>query len=151
MGQSLAKIYIHLIFSTKYTYPFLKDEFRGRLHSYIGGSLGKLDSPPIKINSVEDHMHILFRLSKNYSLAKIVEEVKKQSSKQIKQFNGGSKKFSWQDGYAAFSVSNSKVKTVSNYVENQKEHHTRLSFTEEVVEFIKNYDVVEYDEKYFWK
>ncbi len=84
MGQSLSQMYIHLVFSTKYRQPYINDVIEESLHAYMAGILKNLESPAIKINSVPDHVHILFRLSKNYALAKVVEEVKKQSSKWMK-------------------------------------------------------------------
>jgi putative transposase len=120
------------------------------LTPYIIGTLKKYDSPSLRTNCVEDHVHILFRLSKNIALAKIVEEVKKQSSKWMKQIEGGNPSFAWQIGYAAFSVSSSKIEVVKNYIVNQEDHHKKKTFKEEVEEFIKAYDVIEFDEKYFW-
>jgi putative transposase len=80
MGQSLSTMYIHLIFATKGRYPFIKEGVQSALHSYMAGTFQNLKSPALKINSVPDHIHILFRLSKNYPLFKVVEEVKKASS-----------------------------------------------------------------------
>ena len=151
MGQSLSQLYVHLTFSTKKRSPFIKEEVEQRLHSYMAGILKNLESPALIINSAPDHVHILFRLSKNYALAKVVEEVKKQSSKWIKEIDGDCKKFSWQIGYGAFSVSSSKVETVKQYIINQKEHHCKKSFQQEIEEFIKLYDIIEYDAKYFWE
>ncbi len=109
------------------------------------------ESPAIIINSVSDHLHVLFRLSKNYSLAKVVEEVKKQSSKWVKEIEDGNLKFSWQAGYGAFSASSSKLETVKQYIVNQKDHHKKISYHEEVEEFFKQYDLIEYDASYFWR
>lgn len=137
MGQSLAQNYIHLVFETKERFPFITNERKNDLHAYIGGILKNYESPAIKINSMPDHIHLLFRLSKNYSLAKVVEEVKKTSSKWMK--TQGAPNFSWQIGYGAFSVSSSKLTTVENYILNQKEHHKHKNFQEEVEEFISKY------------
>ena len=150
MSQSLSQIYVHLVYGTKNRFPFLKDDIRNRMHAYKAGTLKKYESPAIVINSVEDHVHILFRLSKNHALSKIVEEIKKQSSKWIKGIEGGSSKFAWQGGYGAFSVSSSKVEVVKQYIEKQREHHKKKSFREEVEDFVKKYDVINYDAKYFW-
>lgn len=151
MGQSLSQLYVHLTFGTKYRYPFIKPQIEDRLHPYIAAILKNLDSPALEINSVPDHIHILFRLSKNHALAKVVEEVKKQSSKWLKGIDPSLTKFSWQIGYGAFSVSGYKVEVVKNYIANQKTHHSKKNYKEEVEEFIKEYDVIEYDAKYFWK
>ena len=151
MGQSLSQLYIHLTFGTKFREPFIESECEERLHSYMAGTLKKYESPALIINSVPDHTHILFRLSKNYALAKVVEEVKKQSSKWFKEIEHGNSKFSWQTGYGAFSVSSSKLNVVRKYILNQKEHHRKISYQEEVEEFVRQYDIIEYDPTYFWQ
>ena len=148
MPQSLSKLYTHLVFGTKYRKPLIKDNIRSDLHAYIAGLLYNLDCLPIKINSVGDHIHILFILSKNYSLAKVVEEVKKSSSKWMK--DNGVSNFSWQRGYGAFSVSSSTVEIVERYIENQQRHHRSKSFMDELEEYMRGYGVLEYDRRYFW-
>jgi REP element-mobilizing transposase RayT len=148
MGQSLSQIFVHLTFGTKRRYPFITEEIEPELHAYMAGIFKNNDSPALKINSVPDHIHILFRLSKNYALAKVVEGAKKQTSKWLK--TKGINKFTWQIGYGAFSVSSSKVNAVTKYIANQKNHHKVKTYREEIEEFIKEYDVFEYDEKYFW-
>ncbi len=150
MGQSLSKIYVHLIFGTKNHLPLIKEDFEKRLWSYLAGAFKKYDSPAIIINGVSNHVHILFVLSKNIALAKLIEEVKKQSSKWAKEAGENNKKFTWQIGYAAFSISSSKVDVVKEYIEKQKEHHKKKTFKEEVEEFFEQYDVIAYKEKYFW-
>ena len=149
MGQSLSKLFVHLTFGTKRRQPFINEEIEDQLHSYIAGILRNKNSPAIKINSVPDHIHILFQLSKNYALAKIVEDVKKQTSKWIK--TKGINNFTWQIGYGAFSVSSYNVEKVKNYIANQKNHHKIKSYRKEIEEFFNEYDVVEYDEKYYWR
>ena len=84
MGQSLSQLYVHLSFSTKHRKPAILPELKEKLHSYMAGTLKKYESPALIINSVPDHIHILFRLSKNHALSKIVEEIKKGSSKWMK-------------------------------------------------------------------
>ncbi|MDP3642363.1 MAG: IS200/IS605 family transposase [Bacteroidota bacterium] len=150
MGQSLSQMYIHLVFGTKGRMLYLTPAIEKRVHAYMAGTLQQYESPALIINSVPDHVHILFRLSKNYALAKVVEEVKKESSKWIKTIEGGTKLFKWQIGYGAFSVSSSKVETVKRYIKNQKEHHGYQTFQEEIEQFAKEYDIIEYDPKYFW-
>lgn len=149
MGQSLAKNLIHLIFSTKHRVPVLMSKIRAELNSYVAGALRDWESPAIEVNSVDDHVHLLFWLSKNHALKKIVEEVKKSSSKWIKskgvQFDG----FHWQNGYAAFSVSQSNVSRVRAYIRNQEEHHRKISFQDEFRAFLKRHGI-EYDERYLW-
>lgn len=148
MGQSLSQMYVHLTFGTKRRYPFITEAIEPQLHAYMAGIFKNKDSPALKINSVPDHIHILFRLSKNHALAKVVEDVKKQSSKWLK--TKGIDNFTWQIGYGAFSVSSYAVEIVKNYIVNQKRHHKIKTYKEEVEEIIKEYDVVAYDEGYFW-
>lgn len=151
MGQSLSQMYIHLVFGTKGRVGWIKPAVEKRLHAYIGGTLQDYDSPALIINSVPDHIHILFRLSKNYALARIVEEVKKTSSKWIKAIEGGTPLFKWQIGYGAFSVSSSAVDIVTHYISNQKEHHKVTDFKEEIEQYVQVYDILNYDPKYFWE
>jgi len=148
MGQSLAQLYIHLTFATKERYPFITYETKPGIEAYITGILKNLESPAVTMYANPDHIHILFRLSKNHALTRIVEEIKKQSSKWMKE--KGVKKFTWQIGYGAFSVSSSKVESVKKYILNQKEHHRKVSFREEVETFMRHYRISEYDESYFW-
>ena len=148
MGQSLSQLYIHLIFGTKGRYPLISPEIKLALEAYITGIFKNLNSPTIIVYANPDHVHILFRLSKNHALSKIVEEVKKSSSKWMKE--KGVEKFTWQIGYAAFSVSSSKLDSVKKYTQNQEEHHRKISFQEEVETFMRHYRISEYDEKYFW-
>jgi len=149
MPQSLAKIYVHLIFGTKNRQGWLEDSVREELHSYIAAILKNWESPAQKIGSAADHIHILFMLSKNHSVSKIAEEIKKSSSKWLKTKDGINPKFQWQNGYGAFSMSQSKVEDVKQYIENQQEHHRKESFQEEFRRFLKAYNI-NFDEKYVW-
>lgn len=149
MPQSLARNVLHLIFSTKNREPLITDAVRPDLHSYLGGILRQLESPAISINSVADHIHILFCLSKNHALKKVVEEIKKGSSKWIKSKGNEFASFYWQNGYGAFSVSQSNVAIVKKYVENQENHHKRVTFQDEFRAFLRKH-AIEYDERYVW-
>jgi putative transposase len=151
MSQSLSQLYVHLTFGTKRRKPIINPDWEPQLHAYIAGTLKQYESPALIINSVPNHIHIFFRLSKNYALAKVVEEVKKESSKWVKKIDGGNPQFYWQGGYGAFSVSSYAVDIVKSYIENQKEHHRKKSYREEVDEFIRDYDIIEYDPQYFWE
>ena len=149
MPQSLAKNLIHLIYSTKNRERLLGEDIRDELHRYSAGILKEWDSPAILINSVEDHIHILFCLSKNHALCDVVEQVKKGSSKWLKTKGTAYKNFFWQAGYGAFSVSQSSVKSVMKYIETQDEHHRRNTFQDEFRAFLKRYEIP-YDERYVW-
>src|SRR6266705_5711327 len=137
MPQSLAKIFVHLIYGTKHREPVLQEDFRDELHRYTAGILKEWDSPAILINSVEDHLHILFLLSKNHAVSKIVKEAKTGSSKWLKTKAASLASFHWQNGYGAFSVSQSGVEEVRQYIASQQEHHRKKTFQDEFREFLK--------------
>ena len=149
MSQSLANIVVHLVFSTKHRRPLLRDQERGQLHAYVTGVLKNHDSLLIEVNSVRDHIHILFAQSKNYVPAKIVEQVKTASSGWIKTLDQWYEIFAWQSGYGAFSVSPIHVEAVREYIRNQEEHHKQEDFQTEYRRFCeKNGKPV--DERYAW-
>jgi REP element-mobilizing transposase RayT len=149
MSQSLVKNLIHLIFSTKNRAPLLAPEIRPEMNSYLAGILRQWHSPAVLVGSVADHVHILFSLSKNQALCKIIEEVKRGSSKWIKTKGEAFADFFWQGGYGAFSVSPSNAPAVRRYIENQDQHHRKVTFQDEFRAFLKRHDV-EYDERYVW-
>ena len=149
MPQSLAKIIVHIVFSTKNHNPCLSNDIRPGLFAYIAGILNKFDSKAILINDVEDHVHILCLLSKNHAPCEIVEKVKTGSSKWVKTQTSGPDSFQWQNGYGMFSVSQSNVASVKRYIAEQENHHRRVSFEEEFRKFLDKYEV-RYDEEYVW-
>lgn len=148
MPQSLSRVLVHLVFSTKNREPFITSEVRPRLHGYIVGILQHLNSPSIQTGGVADHVHILFSLGRTSTQAGIVEEVKKGSSKWMKS-DGGAPEFSWQAGYGAFSIGESQVEVVVKYIQSQEEHHRKISFQEEYRKFLERYNVA-FDERYVW-
>jgi putative transposase len=149
MSQSLAKNLIHLVFSTKHRSPWISLDVRDRLFAYLAGIFKEWDSPALIIGGVDDHVHILFSLSKNHPLKKIVEEVKKGSSKWMKREGTGNADFYWQNGYAAFSVSVSNGAAVKRYIEHQEEHHRKMTFQDELRALLGRHQV-EFDEQYVW-
>lgn len=149
MPQSLARLHVHLIFSTKNREQLLSEKVSDSLHRYMATVLKNFDCPPVLINSVSDHVHILFELGRTVTVGDVVEEVKKSSSKWIKTQGAGFSRFAWQAGYGAFAVSESNVAAVSKYIAGQAEHHRRKSFQEEYRAFLKRHRVV-FDEKYVW-
>ena len=150
MSQSLVKNLVHLVYSTKHRQPWLPQEIHDRLCAYQAGIFKQWESPALIVGGVEDHLHALFSLSKNYALKKIVEEVKKGSSKWMKTSDSTSNQdFHWQSGYAAFSVSRSSVEEVKEYIKNQESHHQRMSFQEELRALFRRHEV-EFDERYVW-
>jgi len=149
MPQSLAAVYVHLIFSTKNRQLLLLPTIEEELRQYHAGVLRNLDSPLICSNGTIDHVHILLRLGRKVSLAEVVEEVKKSSSKWIKTKGPEFSDFFWQSGYGAFSIGQSGIAEVQRYIANQKEHHRKKTFQEEFRAFLAKYQI-EYDERYVW-
>ena len=150
MPQSLSQVLIHLVFSTKHRQPFITEKIEPELHSYIAKILyEECYSPALIIGGDCDHLHILFGLSRIWTVAKIVELVKKRSSKWIKTKGEEFKDFQWQTGYGAFSVSRSSAEIVNKYIANQKEHHRKNSYQNEFRAFLNKHEI-EYDEKYVW-
>jgi putative transposase len=147
MPQSLANILVHAIWSTKDRRALISDDVRAGLHGYLAGILKNLESPALIINSVADHIHVLCQLSKNVAACKLIEEVKKSSSKWMKQ--NGIAEFTWQSGYGVFSVSQSNADAVREYIGGQAEHHKKRDFKDEFREFCKRYNVA-MDERYVW-
>ncbi len=149
MSQSLVKNMVHLVYSTKHRNPWIPAEVRKHLYSYQSGIFQNLESPALIIGGVDDHVHALFSLSKNHALSKIVEEVKKASSKWMKTEGTRNQEFYWQGGYAAFSVSQSNVEQVKEYIANQEEHHRKMTFQDELRLLFKRHEI-EFDERYVW-
>ena len=149
MSQSLAKNYLHITFSTKYREPILQKGDWAEVFSYLSGALSNLDCSPIVVGGISDHIHILCVLSKNIALARLMESIKSSSSKWIKTKRMEYANFAWQNGYGAFSVSQSKVEVVRKYILNQEKHHLQTSFKDELLVFLKEYQV-DYDERYLW-
>jgi REP element-mobilizing transposase RayT len=150
MPQSLAQVYLHLVFSTKHRRPFLRDDdLRTQMHKYLGGACRNLESPSLQIGGVEDHIHILCRLSRKLSVSELVAELKRESSKWIKTKEGCQADFHWQDGYGAFSLSPSHVEALTEYIGGQADHHRRESFQEEFRRLLQKYEMP-CDERYVW-
>jgi REP-associated tyrosine transposase len=145
--QSLAKVLVHLIFSTKSREPLIHREVRVALHAYLAGTLKNLQCPSLQTGGTADHVHALVSLGRTRTIADVVEEMKKSSSKWMKQ--QGVQGFAWQAGYRAFSVSESQATAVIRYVSRQEEHHRQLTFQEEFRRFLDRYGVT-YDERYMW-
>jgi len=149
MSATYVKNLIHLVYSTKHRERRIIKSCQAGLWKYQAGIFKNLDSPAIIIGGIEDHIHALFSLSKNYALTKVIEEVKKGSSKWMKSDGPRDPAFYWQRGYAAFSVSVSAAPDVDLYIKNQFERHLKLSFQDEIRLLCKHHGV-ELDERYAW-
>ncbi|MBI3874414.1 MAG: IS200/IS605 family transposase [Verrucomicrobia bacterium] len=149
MPQSLAKIYIHLIFSTKNRERMLSDDIRSDLHAYMGGTLKGLGCSSIEINTEPDHAHLLFLMTRTETVSTVVGQLKKSANDWLRTRGPQFAHFYWQGGYGAFSVSQSAVEDVREYIRNKHEHHKRVSFQDEFRAFLKRYEM-EFDERYVW-
>ena len=149
MAQSLSKLFVHIIFHTKNDSTKINNKDKSNLYAYMGSIIKDNDSIPILINGVEDHLHILCVMSKNIALAKLVEEIKRHSSRWIKTVDIRYKQFAWQSGYGGFSVSPSLHDKTKQYIQNQEEHHKKMSFKEEYIFFLNEYGI-EFNEDYLW-
>ncbi len=147
MPQSLSKLYVHLAFSTKHREPLLLAPLRAQVHAYLATVLKNHDSPAVEVGGTSDHVHALFRLSKDRSLAEIVEEIKTSSSKWVK--GKALVNFHRQNGYGGFLVSPADVEKVAEYIAQQETHHRAMSFQEEYRRLLKSHGI-EFDERYVW-
>lgn len=149
MAQSLSQMYTHIVFSTKKHYPFIKPNIENELFAYMGDTIKRLGGIPFLINGTNDHIHVFSTLPRTISLAKFIEEIKRNSSRWIKSKGTEYYNFAWQNGYGAFSVSSSKKGTLIKYIVNQKEHHKKQTFKEEFLAFLNKYEI-DYNVKYLW-
>ena len=151
MPQSLAKVIVHIVYSTKHRRPWLRNPaLRSELYAYNATILKqKLDSPAILINGVQDHLHILCLLSRKHAIMDVIKNSKTETSKWIKKQETMHAGFQWQSGYGIFSVSPSNVERVKRYIAGQEEHHKRMSFQDEFRELCKRHEIV-IDERYVW-
>jgi putative transposase len=150
MPQSLAQIYVHIVFSTKERRNFLQDRsMRDECHKYLGGTCNNLGCPVLCVGGVADHVHILCRLGRTMSVADLVKELKRDSSQWLKTKAPDLANFYWQSGYGAFSVSPGHVEALRIYIANQEEHHRTESFQDEFRRLLTKYGI-EWDERYVW-
>jgi REP element-mobilizing transposase RayT len=150
MPQSLAQIYLHLVFSTKHRRPFFKDDdFRQRTHAYLAGICANLGCPSLKTGGVEDHVHILCRFGKEVALKDLLRDLKRDSSKWVKTQQPRLASFQWQLGYGAFSISPSHLEPLIQYIADQREHHRQESFQDEFRRLCAKYGLP-IDERYAW-
>ena len=147
MSQSLARVLVHLVFSTKNREPFIAVDKRARTFAYLGGALNSFGCPAVVVGGVADHVHLLFVLGRTIALSKAIEELKKESSKWAKDVVHPG--FYWQNGYGAFSVSPSNVEQVRSYIENQERHHQTMTFQDEFRALLRRHEI-EWDERYVW-
>jgi len=141
MAHTYTNLLIHALFSTKDRRPLLDARIKTDLFSYMGGIISQLKGKPVLINGPSDHVHLLFVLPTTLSLADMMEKLKANSSKWAKANSPHGSLFAWQEGYTAFSVSQSNLERVREYIAHQEEHHRKLTYQEEVLALLKKHGV----------
>ena len=150
MTGTYSQIYIHIVFAVKGRQNLISNLWKDELHKYISGIIKGKDQKSIIVNGMPDHIHAFIGLRPAMAISDLVRDIKNNSSNFIndKKFIKG--KFSWQEGYGAFSYSHSQIKTVYNYILNQEKHHKKKTFQEEYNELLEKFEV-EHDKKYLFE
>ncbi len=147
--STFSQIYIQVVFAVQNRNAMIDLSWEERLYQYITGIVQKKGQKMLAINGMPDHIHFFIEMKPNCCLSDLVREVKKASNDMINDNKLSKFKFNWQEGYGAFSYSHSQIDNVVKYVMNQKEHHRKISFKEEYIDFLKKFEI-EYDEKYLF-
>ena len=139
----------HLLFSTKHRKRYLRDRFREKVFAYMAGTARELEGFAIRVGGYYDHAHLLVRIPAKVAVSSFVGRLKASTSKHINETGGSLRKFAWQDGFGAFTVSISQQDRVSDYIDRQMEHHSGESFQEEYLRLLEKHQI-EYDPRYLW-
>ena len=149
MPQSLFKILVHIVFSTKNRADLIAPEIENGLFGYIHGIVENNGSKLIIASGTANHIHLLVSLGKKVDIPELIGDIKRDSSVWVKKQGANYSDFYWQKGYGAFSIGQSQVPIVVNYIKNQKEHHKQQNFKDEYRALLKKYEI-DYDERYVW-
>ena len=150
MPQSLAKIYLHIIFGTKDRKDIIPNIIKKALYAYIAGVCNDKDSHACRIGGTGNHIHIACTLPRTITVSKLLEEIKRASSIWMKEQDSDNDDFAWQAGYGVFSIGQSQLDALVAYIDNQETHHETSTFEEELVALFDKYEV-KYDPKYVWQ
>ena len=148
MPHTYTNLLYHIVFSTKERYPFIKQELQPRLYEYLGGTIRGIGGICLEIGGVEDHVHFLVKLKPTLNVSKFLQELKPNTTNWAKREI--QPKFEWQDGYGAFTIGESQIGGVRRYIQNQAEHHKKVSFEDEFKDLLRKAGI-EFEEKYLWK
>ena len=148
MSSTHVSLFYQLVFSTKNRTRSILQPWRDRLHAYLGGIVRSMGGMALEVGGTQDHVHMLVSLAATHTIATVLKGVKSSSSQWVHR-HIGSRRFDWQDGYGAFSVSRSQVETIRKYIRNQAEHHRHLTFQEEYVKMLSE-EGIEFDSRYLW-
>ena len=149
MSHTSTNLLVHFIFSTKDRAPLITSEIEGDLHAYLGGIIRELGGVALSINGTPDHVHILVRVPATHSIADLACVMKTNSSRWVHERWSERRGFAWQTGYGAFSVNESGMDAVRDYISRQAEHHKKRSFQEEFLSFLRK-NKIAIDERYLW-
>ena len=149
MAGTFSQIYIQIVFAVKGRENLISKKWKDELHKYIAGIIKGKNQKPIIVNGMPDHIHIFVGLKPSMAISDLTRDIKNNSTNFINEKKLVRGKFSWQEGYGAFSYSHSQIGNVYNYILHQEEHHKKKSFREEYLEFMKKYEI-EFNEKYLF-
>ena len=147
MSDSYTNLLYHIVFSTKDRRSLITLEHEVRLYDYIGGTLRRAGGISLELNGTEDHIHLLAKLRPDRALSDVLRDLKADATGWMHDVFPSTKDFSWQRGYGAFTVSQSNVEEVRRYIAGQKEHHRKVSFRDEFIQFLRA-NGIEYDERF---
>ncbi|HET6994722.1 MAG TPA: IS200/IS605 family transposase [Chitinophagaceae bacterium] len=150
MANSYTQIHIQCVFAVKFRKAMIAEQWKHQLHKYISSIIQNHQHKMISINSMPDHLHMLFGMRPQQSLADLMRIVKGDSSEWINKKKFATSLFRWQDGYGGFSYQKSSISTVAAYIENQELHHKKISFADEYRQLLKEFEI-EYDEQYIFR
>lgn len=150
MANTYTQIYLHVVFAVEGRQSLIAPEHNDELQKYITGIVSTQRHKLIAINNVSDHLHLLVGLRPDAALSELVRDIKANSSRLVNEKHWVMGRFSWQEGFGAFSHSRSQLNTVIRYIQNQQKHHAKKSFRDEYLELLKNFGV-EYDPRYIFK
>ena len=150
MPNTYTQIHIQFVFAVKYRLALIDNSWKDELHQYITGIIQNKSHKMLQVNSMPDHLHMLLGFRPDENMSQLVQIVKSESTKWINDNHLCREKFSWQEGFGAFSYSKSHVPNVIRYIQNQEAHHHKQTFREEYISFLKLFEV-EFDERYIFK
>ena len=147
MSDSYTNLLYHIVFSTKDRRPLITPEYQVRLYDYIGGTIRAVGGISLELNGTEDHVHLLAKLRPDRALSDVLRDLKANATGWMHDVFPSLENFSWQRGYGAFTVSQSNVEEVRQYIARQKEHHQKISFRDEFIQFLKA-NGIDYNERF---
>ncbi|MEI6091738.1 MAG: IS200/IS605 family transposase [bacterium] len=150
MANTYSQIFIHIVFTVKGRENMISDSWKDELYKFITGIVKNNNQKLYIINGMPDHIHILLSISSDIKISDLVRDIKANSSRFINTNHFVKGKFEWQEGYGAFSCSNSQLDKVVNYIKNQQEHHKKITFKEEYLDFLNKLKI-DYDDKYLFR